>query len=93
MKKTILILISMILVLSTGCFNKNKDVIKTFKDEVENMKSYRINGTLEIMNNENSYTYDAEILYKKNDKFKVDLKNKTNEHQQIILKNEEGVFV
>ena len=93
MKKTILILISMILVLITGCFNKNKDVIKTFKDEVENMKSYRINGTLEIMNNENSYTYDAKILYKKNDKFKVDLKNKTNEHQQIILKNEDGVYV
>ncbi len=93
MKKIGFGVITILLLICTGCFNNNKDVLKTFKNTVEKLNSYKITGTLEIINNENTYTYDVEAAYKKNDMFKVDLKNKTNEHQQIILKNKEGVFV
>jgi len=93
MKKIFLSVLLMLLLVCTGCFNNNKDVVESFKNTVEKLKSYKVNGTLEIINNENIYTYDVEATYKKNDMFKVDLKNKTNEHQQVILKNEEGVFV
>ena len=93
MKKIFLSLLSILLLVCTGCFNDNKNVVEKFKNDVESLKSYKVNGILEIINNENTYTYDVEATYKKNDMFKVDLKNKTNEHQQIILKNEEGVYV
>ena len=93
MKRIFLSLLLLASMVCTGCFNNNKDVVESFKNAVEKLKSYKINGILEIINNENIYTYDVEATYKKNDMFKVDLKNRTNDHQQIILKNEEGVFV
>ena len=93
MKKKILGLLIVCILICTGCFNSNKDVVESFKNTVEKLDSYKINGILEIINNENTYEYDVEVTYKKNDMFKVDLKNKTNDHQQIILKNVEGVYV
>lgn len=93
MKKIGLSLLLIMVVICTGCFNKDKDIAKTFKNTVEKLNSYKINGTLEIINNENTYTYDVESSYKKNDTFKVSLKNKTNDHEQIILKNPDGVYV
>ena len=50
-------------------------------------------GTLEIYRNEDLYKYDLKSAYLKKDKFKVGLTNKTNNHEQIILKNEKGVYV
>lgn len=56
------------------------------------MKSYYIEGNLEIKSNEDIYKYKVTSSYK-NGSYKVSLKNKTNNHEQIILKNNEGVFV
>lgn len=78
----------------TGCFGKgNKDIVDTLTSKVEGAKSYHVTGELEIINNEDRYQYDVEVSYKKDDLFRVSLKNKTNNHEQIILKNTEGVFV
>ena len=43
--------------------------------------------------NEEKYTYDINVNYKCAEKFKVSLVNKVNNHEQIILKNDEGVYV
>ena len=78
----------------TGCFGRGKkDVIKELEKKVDGLNSYYIKGELEIINNEDNYTYDVEVSYKKEDNFKVDLINKTNNHEQIILKNSEGVYL
>ena len=78
----------------TGCFgSQTSDVISSFKKNVEKAKAYHISGELEIVNNEESYLYDVEVAYKDDDYFRVSLKNKTNNHEQIILKNETGVYV
>jgi len=80
--------------LMTGCFGRGKkDVIKELEKKVDGLNSYYIKGELEIINNEDNYTYDVEVSYKKEDNFKVDLINKTNNHEQIILKNSEGVYL
>lgn len=92
MKKMVLSIVAAFLVLCVGCSN-DKDIVNTFKKKVENSKSYHVEGILEITNNENKYTYDIDAAYKKDDNFRVSLKNKTNEHEQIILKNNDGVFV
>ena len=60
---------------------------------MENSNSYNLQGDLEIMNAEYVYEYNVDVSYQKEDKFRVSLKNKTNNHEQIILKNQEGVFV
>lgn len=79
--------------LFTGCFGKNDDSINKFIKKVDKSKSYYLTGELEIVNNEDTYLYDVNVSYKTKDYFKVSLTNKTNDHEQIILKNEEGVYV
>lgn len=93
MKKKI-ILITLFGLLFTGCFNKTeKNIIDSMKKEIGALDSYHITGELEIINNEDSYLYDIDVAYEKEDNFRVSLKNKTNNHEQIILKNDEGVYV
>lgn len=80
--------------LLSGCFGKGKeDVIGNFKKQLNKMDSYYLTGNLKIFNDEDHYAYDVEVSYKKDDNFRVSLKNKTNDHEQIILKNQEGVYV
>lgn len=83
-----------LVVLLAGCGNNSKeDVLKKFSKTIDNCDSYLMKGTLEIYRNEDLYTYDVESSYLKDDKFRVSLTNKTNNHEQIILKNNEGVYV
>ena len=79
--------------LLAGCGKGNKDVIKNLNDKINKSKSYYITGELEIINNEDIYTYSTEVSYRAENQFKVLLKNKTNGHEQIILRNDEGVYV
>lgn len=91
--KKILIFLS-ILCCITGCGKyTEKDAIKDLEDKIESSKGYYITGSLKIWRGESVYTYDVESSYKVGDYFKVSLMNKTNNHEQIILKNDEGIFV
>lgn len=79
--------------LLAGCGKGNQDVVKDLNNKINKSKSYYITGELEIINNEDTYTYDTEVSYRAENQFKVLLKNKTNGHEQIILRNDEGVYV
>lgn len=80
--------------LMCGCGKKDEqDVLKDLTKKIEQTKGYHLTGDLEIVNNEDTYTYDVEASYSKEENFKVSLKNKTNNHEQIILRNSEGIFV
>ena len=91
--KKILLFLGLLFIL-VGCGkNSEDDVYKTFANSVNNCKGYHMTGSLEIVRNENKYTYDIDSSYQKSDYFKVSLTNKTNNHEQIILKNDNGVYV
>lgn len=70
-----------------------RDIIKDLDKKINNTKGYHLTGELEIINNEDSYLYDVDVSYEKDDNYRVSLKNKTNNHEQIILKNDDGVYV
>ena len=70
-----------------------KDIIKDLSKKIEKTDGYYLHGELQIINNEDSYLYDVEVAYAKEENFRVSLKNKTNNHEQIILKNTDGVYV
>ena len=92
MKK--IVVISLFLFFITGCSKSNeKNVIKDLKNRVGNDNSYYLSGDLEIVNNDNVYNYDVEVSRKKGDYYKVSLINTANNHEQIILKNSDGVYV
>jgi outer membrane lipoprotein-sorting protein len=46
-----------------------------------------------IVSNEDKFTYDVEASNKENKNYKVNLINKTNNHEQVILKNDDAVYV
>jgi len=57
------------------------------------MNSYQISGVLSITNNEDTYYYDVVSSYMKDEKYLVSLVNKSNGHEQIILKSNDEVYV
>lgn len=94
MKKIFIMLLLCLSLLLTGCGkNSEKDVIKNFEKKVNGADSYHIVGVLDITNNDDTFTYDVDVSYKKDDNYKVSLTNKSNNHEQVILKNNSGVYV
>ena len=92
--KKILLLFFFSIFLFAGCGKYGeKDVIKDFSKKVDDAKSYYIDGTLEIVNNDNVYNYDVEVAYKEKNYYRVSLTNTSNNHTQVILKNDDGVYV
>lgn len=92
--KKVIILLAFMLITLTGCGDyKLEDAIKDFSKSVESSKSYKINGTMQIMNGEEVFTYNIDTYFLKDDYYKVVLVNQTNNHEQIILKNKEGLYV
>ncbi len=71
----------------------DKDVIKELEKNINNKVGYKLNGTLEILNNDEVYVYDISVGHKKDDYYKVVLTNQSNNHSQVILKNDDGVFI
>ncbi len=94
MKKIFLVVAIIATFCLTGCGSlSDKDIKNDFIKEIENLKAYYMEGTLKITNNEDTYEYDVKTSYKKDNQYKVSLTNKANNYEQIILKNDEAVYV
>ena len=94
MKKVFLTIFMICCLFITGCFgNNSNDALKDIKKKYNNLKAYELTGDLEIVNNDDVYNYDVKVIYQKKDKYNVSLKNRSNNHEQIILKNEDAVYV
>ncbi len=94
MKKIFYLIVLLGLFFLTGCGKNNQDtVFKDLTNKINKLNSYTLNGNLEIKNNNNTHTYNVKVNFMKNDKFKVALTNTSNNHEQVILRNDDGVFV
>ena len=92
--KKIFLGIFLCLIFLTGCGKKSEgDVLKSYTSAVEKAKSYYLNGKMELVNNEDVYTYDISVSYEADDNYKIELVNTVNNHEQVILRNSEGVYV
>ncbi len=92
MKKICGIVLSMLLLCGCGSENLN-NVVNKFVKKVNNTDGYLVKGTMEIRNDEDTFKYNVETKYKSDDMYKVSLVNTTNGHEQVILKNDSGVYV
>lgn len=90
MKKYIIIL-CMFLGLC-GC-GKSDNVVKKFQNKIEKADNYILRGNMSIVSNEDTFTYKVEASKSKEGYYKVSLINQTNNHEQVILKNKDGVYV
>lgn len=91
--KKFLVLVFCILCLC-GCKKKDaNDVIKTFTKKVNNADSYSLTANMSIIGDEEKFNYQVDVSYLKDEYYKVSLYNKDNNHEQIIIKNDDGVYV
>ena len=94
MKKIGLGLLVLICFLITGCGKESdSDVLSKLNKKIDDTKGYVLTADLEILNNDDIYNYEVESAYKEGDFYKITLTNKSNNHKQIILKNDDGVYV
>ena len=93
MKKRLFI-IFVISILFVGCFKSNKNnVVENLNQKLSDLSAYQFSGLLSISNNEDTYNYDVEVSYKEGDNYRVSIINKSNGHEQIILKSNDEVYV
>lgn len=92
MKKIIFVITCLLLAVGCGKYNE-EDAYKELSEQIDSLTSYQLTGELLIYRGEDSYTYDVDVAYQKDDYYRVSLVNKVNNHEQIILRNQDGVYV
>lgn len=97
MKKKVIVIASVVILAIALCLAlRPKSFEKEFSKVMDDMNTYILKGDMEITKGEDLKTYAVEVAYKKNetnDYFKVDLMDKELNQEQMILRNDEGVFV
>lgn len=78
-----------------GCGEKSQeDVVKKLDSQLDSMKGYKSKAEMKMNTGEETQKYDLDIWYKEKDFYRVSLANVDDEKgNQVILKNNDGVFV
>ena len=97
MKKKILKLFLMCLLIglaftTTSC-KKKQNKVENFSETVNNLNTYKLNGTLESNFPSGSKVSNITVYYKKPDMYRVELVLPNSLEKQVIVKNNEGVHV
>ena len=93
MKKYLFLILFFGCLFISGCGNNNQDIIKDLKKQINDLKAYDMTGKLEVVNNDDVFNYNVSVSYKDSDYYRVALQNIANNHEQIILRNDDGVYV
>src|SRR5690554_5719399 len=94
-KRTILLLtgLFMILILSACGAKSQEDVVKELGNKLENLKAYKVEAKMTLQMGTEPQSYDVEIWHMEPTYYRVNLKNTEKDQSQMILRNDEGVFV
>ncbi|MBP2243241.1 outer membrane lipoprotein-sorting protein [Cytobacillus eiseniae] len=94
-RKWLLLLAGLLVVVAlSACGTKSQgDVTKELNKNLENLKSYKANAKMTLQMGTEPQTYDIEVWHKDPMYYRVDLKNAQKDQSQMILRNDEGVFV
>ncbi|OQO98850.1 LolA family protein [Parageobacillus toebii] len=83
-----------LLVALTGCWAKSQeDVMKALDEKMDEMTSYQAEAKMTFQTGSKPQVYHVEIWYKQPSYYRVSLKNADKGQSQMILRNDEGVFV
>ena len=77
-----------------GCGGKNADsIVKDLDKVVNKMESYQGSGKMILHTGQQPLTYKVEVMYQKPQYYRISLTNEKRDITQIVLRNDEGVFV
>ena len=93
MKKYIILLLLVILLTITGCKRGDKSNIKDsfIKDNMKKT-TYLVKANMDIVSNEDTFSYNV-VAARSNNLYRVNLTNTINNHEQVILRSDDGVYV
>ena len=94
MKKILMfIMIITCCLLVVGCGNDNKEPEKEFMELITDVNGYSVEGIMESYYRDGRRQNEFVVKYKNPNYIKVSIKDSDNNDEQIILKNNEGVYV
>ncbi|MEH7491873.1 LolA family protein [Neobacillus niacini] len=96
MRKRLLLVITGLLVvfLLAACGSKSKeDVVKDLNGKLNDLSGYKVDAKMTLKMGTDSQVYNVEIWHKDPTFYRVNLKNAEKDQSQMILRNNEGVFV
>ncbi|WP_341869690.1 outer membrane lipoprotein-sorting protein [Paenibacillus protaetiae] len=68
-------------------------MVKELDKVVNNMQSYQASGTMTLHTGTQPLTYNVEVSYLKPTNYRIKITNAEKDISQIVLRNDEGVFV
>jgi outer membrane lipoprotein-sorting protein len=101
MKKRIIGALALLLVVAiaavfglSGCREMSEaDVVGRLSSNLEESTSYLASGIMEVESEGQIHTYFVEVGFAKPELYRVTMRNEATGNEQVILKNDEGVFV
>lgn len=98
--KRIVVVLLVVGLLAFGAYkliaNKSNNVEKSAQETLEKLDSYYMEANMEFYKGEDSRKYMVKVSFKKadnHDLFRVSMYDKATEQEQIIVKNQDGVYV
>ena len=78
----------------TACGDQSQeDVRKALDEKMEDLTSYKAEAKMTLTTGSEPQVYNVEIWYQQPSYYRVNLKNAQKDQNQMILRNDEGVFV
>ena len=95
MKKLLILFAGIMLLLAlSACGQKSQaDVVTALNKKMEEMKGYKAHAKMTLQMGNNPQVYNVEIWHKNPSYYRVNLKNQEKDQSQMILRNDEGVYV
>ncbi|WP_078543055.1 LolA family protein [Litchfieldia alkalitelluris] len=96
MKKKLLMTVFAIIAIIAlaGCGQKSQeDVVKSLGEKVESLSGYKAEAKMTLQTGSEQQVYEVEIWHKTPAYYRVNLKNAQKDQSQMILRNDDGVFV
>ncbi|WP_210237262.1 LolA family protein [Alteribacter natronophilus] len=95
MKKivSLLMLAAFAMVLSACGEKSQEDVIEALDKSLDGLTGYKANASMTLQTGKEPQTYEVEVWYQQPAFYRVALSNAESDQSQIILRNDEGVFV
>lgn len=81
------------LILSACGAKDAESVVKDLDKFVNSMESYQASGTMTLHNSQQPLKYQVDIAYQKPSYYRIKLTNEEKDITQIVLRNDDGVFV
>lgn len=91
-KGVCIFLISIFLTTCVSC-TKNKEVEISFPEKIQELKSYKLEATLQTIFQNGTKECDVIVYFEAPSNYRVELVNKQVNEKQIMIRNDKGVFV